>query len=657
MKLGVKIGLVTSAVVMIMGVLTVFVIHRLVQQTFEEQTNEKGNAIVRLVAEEVANPLLDKDWFSVQKTLEGLKDSNQIIEYAYVKGLEEGLVVHTFPSGFPHELVKFNSLGNEERYRIQGFVSEKGRIEDVGFRILDGMPFELHIGISQSPVESLLAKTTWSIILLTFQGVILGVLAISILSHYITKPLQGLTRQALTNSQIELSQPFYVSGNDEVGDLAKAFNLMMEKIRKYVDDLQTSKETVVRRNHELLLLNRIAQDIGGRVEVSLLLERAIKELIKSMNLEEASVLLFSSGLSLNLKEFDYKSLSTSSSYFCWGNCEDYNSEAVRKCGLSFGDFWKILDNREIISILKYGHLELYPHKKMNNSDPCLIAVIPLIAHDQVLGMLSVRKFSSLTFDKTDITTLTTIGRQLGVAIANRWLWEKLEDREGKLRKMLNQIIHAQEDERKRIARELHDETSQALTALSFGLKTTTLSITNDPIKGVKHLDLLREQLNRIILEIQKIIYDLRPSMLDDLGLLPAIRWLATNRLNQAGINFQIAVKGSSRRLSAEVETTLYRIVQESLMNVIKYSKGKTVQIELIFNENTIEVVVDDDGVGFEPNKVLNGKRGLGIMGMRERAELLGGKLEISSQLGNGTQIHLVIPVENRIVDQNKEDTP
>lgn len=235
--------------------------------------------------------------------------------------------------------------------------------------------------------------------------------------------------------------------------------------------------------------------------------------------------------------------------------------------------------------------------------------------------------------------------------------EELERKEEARGQLLSQVISAQEDERKRIARELHDETSQALTTLVLNLDTLAMS----PVKASK----LRERLKGIrsvavsTLEgIHKLIYDLRPAMLDDLGLLAAIRWYAESRLESAGVEVHLETAGNERRLPPQVETSLFRITQEAIANLAQHAQAESASITVEFGEDYVTVQIEDDGKGFDVTEIFHryeaDGRGLGLLGMEERVSLLGGKLVIKSHPGGGTQIVAQVPLVGGV--SHEQDT-
>jgi signal transduction histidine kinase len=209
--------------------------------------------------------------------------------------------------------------------------------------------------------------------------------------------------------------------------------------------------------------------------------------------------------------------------------------------------------------------------------------------------------------------------------------------------LLRRVISAQEEERRRIARELHDQTTQQLTALAMQLESVSSS--HPQTRGL--LGRAQTLVGRMIDDLHRVIYDLRPAVLDDLGLLPAIRTYAETRLATQGIEVHCEFPESIPPLSRDATTALYRIVQEALTNVVRHARAETVLIGCTVTDDRIVLEVEDDGVGFEPSSVERPREtgeGLGLLGMRERLALLGGWLELESERGRGTHVVAVLPL-------------
>lgn len=212
---------------------------------------------------------------------------------------------------------------------------------------------------------------------------------------------------------------------------------------------------------------------------------------------------------------------------------------------------------------------------------------------------------------------------------------------------LQRIIRAQEEERRRVARELHDETGQALAALMVGLRTIEEATSEAEMR--QRLDGLRAVLAGALAHVRQLAYDLRPAVLDDLGLEPALRRYAEQCQNRFGLQIDVRTVGiDERRLSPELKTTLYRIVQEAIVNAARHAQCTRIGVLLQTQNGQIVAIVEDDGVGFDPAAVLEpdmeGAR-LGLFGMRERAELVGGVLEVESAPGQGCAVYVRVPLE------------
>ena len=222
---------------------------------------------------------------------------------------------------------------------------------------------------------------------------------------------------------------------------------------------------------------------------------------------------------------------------------------------------------------------------------------------------------------------------------------ELQRQEVERRQLLQRVIGAQEEERTRVARELHDETGQALTALLLSLDAVeaNLPASSDPVR--EPLQRAKTLTQNALRELRAIIYDLRPSALDDLGLVPAIRRFAEERLESLDVRLTMETQGWPReRLDPAVETVLFRVMQEALNNIAQHADACSVRIALETNHTSLMARVDDDGNGFDPAA----PRGRwGLIGMRERLNLIGGEIQVTSAPDRGTQIEIRIPREKR----------
>ena len=281
------------------------------------------------------------------------------------------------------------------------------------------------------------------------------------------------------------------------------------------------------------------------------------------------------------------------------------------------------------------------------------ARVPLQSKNKVLGIMNIARHSGRRFTPEDIHLLNSIGNQISIAIENAILYNEVQHKEEIRRKLLNLVISAQEEERKRIARGLHDETSQALTSLTINLETVIAMLPTNAGETAAKLRKMQSLAAKTLDEIHKIIYELRPTLLDDLGLVAAVRWHAENHLEAAGLKVHLEIMGLERRLPSPIETALFRTIQEATTNIVRHASAKSTYISFEFNDTSVAIHIEDDGTGFDLDKVMrinDGVRGLGLLSMKERVELLGGVLNIKSQPGLGTQIAVKIPVTQEVPD-------
>jgi len=227
--------------------------------------------------------------------------------------------------------------------------------------------------------------------------------------------------------------------------------------------------------------------------------------------------------------------------------------------------------------------------------------------------------------------------------------EQLATSHERLRSLSTHLESLREEERKKIARDLHDETSQVVTSLAAHLEAAVNMLPVDAPR-VKTILKNAENLSVSILDqLQKVIYELHPLVLDDLGLVAAVRWLLENNLKVVGIKVDFKIIGRTRRLPRHLETTIFRVTQEAVNNIVKHAKASNVFVRLEFRSNAISMHIVDDGRGFDVVRAMNikqGLRGYGLLGMKERTQLIGGTFTLQSSPNSGTEIDIRIPLKH-----------
>lgn len=221
-----------------------------------------------------------------------------------------------------------------------------------------------------------------------------------------------------------------------------------------------------------------------------------------------------------------------------------------------------------------------------------------------------------------------------------------EQREALRGELFRRVVSAQESERQRIARDLHDETGQSLTAIGLGLRGLGNTLTKDPARAADTLHKLEALTSDSLSELQRLISDLRPSHIDDLGLPAALRWYAGKVAERTGLKIRVDIFGEERPVSESSKIATFRIMQEALNNTIKHAGATSVFVQLSYENNGIHISMRDDGNGFDPDLIQmrqTSRPSLGLAGMRERASLLGGTVFLQSGAGQGTLIEAKIP--------------
>jgi signal transduction histidine kinase len=259
--------------------------------------------------------------------------------------------------------------------------------------------------------------------------------------------------------------------------------------------------------------------------------------------------------------------------------------------------------------------------------------VPLVARGRGIGVVIAHDKAgpSPRFSDDDLRLAETLAQRAAVAVD---LSERVS------RDAVRRVVEAQELERARLARELHDETGQALTSILLGLKPLEQSAATDEARA--EVASVRELVVSTLQGVRRLAVELRPSALDDFGLVPAVDRLAETFREHTGIRVDLEAQLDEERLASEVETALYRIVQEALTNVVKHAGAQRVSILLTRKPGGVAAVIEDDGRGFDPETTR--EDGLGLLGMRERVGLVGGRLRIEAAPGAGTTLVAEVPL-------------
>lgn len=271
-----------------------------------------------------------------------------------------------------------------------------------------------------------------------------------------------------------------------------------------------------------------------------------------------------------------------------------------------------------------------------------IICVPLIARGEIIGVLQVlNKSSGEPFSQDDTDLLTTFAAQSATAIANARLVQALREEQDRIRAL-------EEDVRKRLARDLHDGPTQLLAAIRMGLEFSRKLLAHDPSKVDSELAELLPIADRALKQVRTLLFDLRPAVLETEGLVSALEFYAQQIQETEGFSIALETSGFNRRLAGRAEKDIFSVVQEAMGNIKKHAQAQHVWIQLSVTDGWLIITVRDDGKGFNTTQLdpTRGREGsLGMINMQERAQMLGGKLSITSAPGQGTTVTLSAPLE------------
>lgn len=264
--------------------------------------------------------------------------------------------------------------------------------------------------------------------------------------------------------------------------------------------------------------------------------------------------------------------------------------------------------------------------------------------EKATGFIGLEVPPDKKIEDEDHHILGSLGNFLGSAVENSLLLQTVQQHREELQRLTARLFHSQEEERKRIARELHDEAGQALTGINFSLETILKSLPPERQDLTEQIMEVKKQINRTYQEMRRMSHRLHPAVLSDLGLEPALESYLADVASYSGLEIDFRMIGFEKRLDPETETALYRIAKEVVTNTLKHSGADFFKLLLIKSYPNIIFVAEDDGVGFDLSELDNRRDALGLLGIRERVALMGGTFSIRSSRNEGTKIRIEIPV-------------
>jgi signal transduction histidine kinase len=493
----------------------------------------------------------------------------------------------------------------------------------IDYWITSGLSDWLSYLLIDARVHAAMEAGQRSVTLVTVLSAAMSIFVSIVLTFILTRPILALREMAQRVADGELDVRAKVWAKDEIGQLATAVNVM-------TDRLVSTQKDLSRTNRMLSTINQIALTDNGQSDIHDVLYKLLEKILATVKLQTGWVYL----LDPERKQFHLAS---------WYGVPP----EMQACLLHQPDAPLCQCQNEILQDAFQpvgrpalcGRLEACACTGMNRHH----LAIPLEARGQKFGVLNLLVDQDADIPLDDMDLLAAIGSQVSEMVANAWLRMKLKEKEIARQVLLESLVKAQEEERGRLARELHDGAGQTLTSLLVRMKT--LEKSNLPERR-QALENMQEIVSQTIEEIREISYRLRPVVLEQFGLPLALQTLTQETAKNSGLQISCQCQLADADLPEEIEMTLYRIAQEGLTNVLKHANARSVKLELRRDEQSIHLCIEDDGIGFDPNipPASNGKRHLGLLSMQERAEILGGTVDVYTAPGQGTALEVVIPL-------------
>jgi len=452
------------------------------------------------------------------------------------------------------------------------------------------------------------------------------------------RPVLLLTDSSKRMASGDLSTPIPEMGEDEVGTLAENLEFMRSSLKH-------SHEEVERRRMEAESLYDINLEISSLLDTDKILGSVVHEARTLLVADIAILTLRNEQGGLYVRAISGAQAQAASAIPLTPGRGFAGAVFARGHPLSTGDYLNdptfVRDTVVDAALSREG---LRSHLG-----------VPLKVANQVLGALVVARREAESFTRQEVSLLARLGNQASIAIHNANLYEEVSRKESLRGQLLQKVISAQEDERKRIARELHDEPAQIFSALVMQLEGMGKELPDSEALVKDKLRKLQGLAAHALETVRKLMSDLRPTYLDDLGLIPAIRQYAADRLGNVGVNVNVLTSNMDRRLPGQVETAIFRVFQEAINNIYKHAGACNASIRLTRDSGKVLASISDDGKGFDvdSSEGVNKNSGLGLVGIEERVSLLGGTLNIKSKPGKGTELRIEVPVPDGGADEQE----
>lgn len=375
-----------------------------------------------------------------------------------------------------------------------------------------------------------------------------------------------------------------------------------------------AERMALNRTREFATLYEITHDLGTFSNMSTLLESILPRVTSLLNISAGAIYLLDS----ERLEFDL----------------------VSEMGMPL----------QLGSPVSYDKWLLINPPRIHTDASCLVR-IPIVYANECLGMLilDMSRSSGGMPIKPNMNLLVLLATQIASAIHNIYMFDRVRVSRARTQTLAKEILSTQEKERRLIARELHDEFGQELTSVQLGLQDISRLVKQSNTQA--KLSDVMGTIEQVLEQMRNLSRGLRPSVLDDFGLVAALEWFVEQQVKFAGLETEIIADELEVRLPEEVETVCFRVAQEAITNVLRHGRATRVVIEIRLRDEKLELMIHDNGVGFDlPDAMKNVTKGnsLGLLNMHERVELIGGQLQIITAPGQGTRIRAQIPLKSSI---------
>lgn len=466
----------------------------------------------------------------------------------------------------------------------------------------------------------------WAALRLEQRGAVTTIFAISILSIWNTVHGKGPFSQLAINDSLILLQTF-----------TGVVCLTTLTLAASASERRNAEQSMNRRVQDLVSLNDASKEFLANLEQTTLFESICRFIVSRMNLSAAWIELTTG----DNRSIGYEPPVTTA-YIDSSIKFDLQTQVIQM-PIVRKSIRQVEENNRSLVLEQFeqtGNQSL-----QNEKSSYSFAAFPLGSGGKAGGVLCVIIFGQTGFPKEEVLLLESYANLAAIAIQNAWLFDQVRMGNEQLHALSHRLMEIQEEERMHLSRELHDESGQILAALMvrLGLLERDVEI---PFERQEHINELRRIVTEILNNLHNLAIKLRPASLDHLGLITALKQYADDYSRQYQIEVQFdALDLGYSRLPAEIETALFRIMQESLTNVAMHAQASRVDILLNRRNSCLVMTIEDNGIGFNPDVLANENR-LGLFGMRERVEMLGGHLVIESSPGRGTTISVEVPYDD-----------